>query len=39
MGANQLDRVLLYMKLNLNYVDVIVKRWEEHFGMNAEIIQ
>ena len=38
IAADQLDRVCYCMELDPKYVDVIIKRWEEHSGMNAEII-
>jgi DNA modification methylase len=38
IAADQLDRVCNCMELDPKYVDVIVKRWEEHSGMTAELI-
>jgi DNA modification methylase len=39
MAADQLDRVCYCMELDPKYVDVIVKRWEEHSGLNAQTIK
>jgi DNA modification methylase len=39
MAADQLDRVCYSMELDPKYVDVIVKRWEEHTGLNAQTIK
>ncbi|PKM68936.1 MAG: hypothetical protein CVU94_04965 [Firmicutes bacterium HGW-Firmicutes-19] len=39
IAADQLDRVCYCMELDPKYVDVIVKRWEEHSGMIVETIQ
>jgi DNA modification methylase len=36
IAADQLDRVCYCMELDPKYVDVIVKRWEEHSGISIE---
>jgi DNA modification methylase len=37
IAANQLERVCYCMELDPKYVDVIVKRWEEHSGLAVEL--
>jgi len=39
IAADQLDRICYCMELDPKYVDVIIKRWEEHSGMDAQIIK
>ncbi|MDP3304764.1 MAG: site-specific DNA-methyltransferase [Erysipelotrichaceae bacterium] len=39
IAADQLDRVCYCMELDPKYVDVIVKRWEEHSGLIAQTIK
>lgn len=39
MAAEQLGRKCYTMELDPHYVDVIIDRWEEHTGEEAELIQ
>lgn len=39
IACEQLDRVCYMMEYEPKYVDVIIKRWEEHTGEKAELVR